>query len=447
MQAAWLLLTFCAATRANFWLRTVPREFTQGYAEVHDRSVTSCLEQILHMHNIPQHIWESASMPLTMGGLGVGGASRTCDAAHWGSWADCLEMVTNRHPHIAHAILRGLASRTPGLFECRPRVRGPIERHRSGSSVLGSPCGRFCVLRMSTWSQSPVNQATVGRSLRQCRFRLSTEGRMAHPLTGRRKQWSDHKVARSLRSRSPRCPRAVSRESLRSRFGFSCCGASVLLCPSVFGPAGVAVSSTSLATTAHLAAQEGRWEEEGSLPKALWPRFAGKEEPGCLSMQCCGTSTLFHCAPTDVAWRFAEGLTLCGGCQLALDATVVSPLHGDATHRRRADIEDGVALREARKRKERTYPELCEGNGRARFVVIAGEVGGRWSEETKTFLWSLACAKASSVPATDVRQCPSRLVQEMDMPPGLLFGEGSGSLQGGFSRSGRPGAVSQGGGG
>ena len=32
VQAAWLLLTFCAATRANFWLRTVPREFTQGYA-------------------------------------------------------------------------------------------------------------------------------------------------------------------------------------------------------------------------------------------------------------------------------------------------------------------------------------------------------------------------------------------------------------------------------
>ena len=30
--------------------------------------------------------------------------------------------------------------------------------------------------------------------------------------------------------------------------------------------------------------------------------------------------------------------------------------------------------------------------------MIAGEVGGRWSEETKAFLWCLACAKASSVP-------------------------------------------------
>ena len=31
-----------------------------------------------------------------------------------------------------------------------------------------------------------------------------------------------------------------------------------------------------------------------------------------------------------------------------------------------------------------------------RMVVIAGEVGGRWSEETKAFLWSLACEKSRS---------------------------------------------------
>ena len=115
VQAAWFLLTFCAATRANFWLRTVLREFTRGYAEVHDRSVTSCLEQILHARHPPAYLGVGFHA-LTLGGLGVGGASRTCDAANWGSWADCLEMVKNRHPHIAHAILRGLASRSPGYW-------------------------------------------------------------------------------------------------------------------------------------------------------------------------------------------------------------------------------------------------------------------------------------------------------------------------------------------
>ena len=93
----------------------------------------------------------------------------------------------------------------------------------------------------------------------------------------------------------------------------------------------------------------------------------------------------------------AEGLTLFGGCQLALDATLVSPLHGDGTQRRGADVTDGAASGEARKDKARTHPELCRGNGRALLVVIAGEVGGPWSEETKSFLWCLASAKAASV--------------------------------------------------
>ena len=93
----------------------------------------------------------------------------------------------------------------------------------------------------------------------------------------------------------------------------------------------------------------------------------------------------------------AEGLTLFGECQLALDATIVSPLHGDGTHRRGADITDGAALGEARKDKVRTYPDLCRGNGMTLLVVIAGKVDGRWSDETKSFLWCLGSAKAAAV--------------------------------------------------
>ena len=93
----------------------------------------------------------------------------------------------------------------------------------------------------------------------------------------------------------------------------------------------------------------------------------------------------------------AEGLTMLGRCQLALDATLVLPHHGDGTHRRGADIKDGAALSEARKDKVKTFPELCRGNGKAFLVVIVGEVGGRWSDETKSFLLCLASAKAAAV--------------------------------------------------
>ena len=94
----------------------------------------------------------------------------------------------------------------------------------------------------------------------------------------------------------------------------------------------------------------------------------------------------------------ADGLPLFGGAQLATDTTLVSALRRDGTARPQADSIDGVALAVARRNKTRTYPELSGGDGRARFVVLAAEVGGRWSEEVRKFLGALATAKARSSP-------------------------------------------------
>ena len=399
VQAAWLLLSFCAATRANFWLRTVPREFTLDYAEKHDRSVHRCLEQILQMDDIPQHIWESASMPLTLGGLGVGGASRMCDAAHWSSWADCLEMVQNRHPHIAHAILGGLATRTPGYLravqESGDRLRGvgvqvpswealaaglrpedvdmepepsqPKHGWQKFASVTIQNVHRETVV----WpTLSPAEQAMV----RSQSGPLASVPFTAMPTSRVTRITSDLfrvLLLRRLRSPLPLCVRSCRCGRLLDVLGHHRAACST---GGALGRRGFAVESA----VAQICREGGARVSLNAMLRDL------------------------DIVPLRTDGRrlevVAEGLTLFGGCQLALDATVVSPLHGDATHRRRADIEDGVALREARRRKERTYPELCQGNGRARLVVIAGEVGGRWSDETKTFLWSLACAKATSVP-------------------------------------------------
>ena len=95
----------------------------------------------------------------------------------------------------------------------------------------------------------------------------------------------------------------------------------------------------------------------------------------------------------------AEGLPLFGGMQLAIDATLVSPLHCDGTARPGAAHIDGVALQVAQRRKERTYPELVGPRTRSRLVVLAGEVGGRWSSETCTFVRLLAIARARSEPS------------------------------------------------
>ena len=94
----------------------------------------------------------------------------------------------------------------------------------------------------------------------------------------------------------------------------------------------------------------------------------------------------------------ADGLVLWRGAQLALDTTMVSPLRRDATTRPRSANFDGAALEVARRRKEATCPELSGEGGRARLVVLAAEVGGRWSAETAQFLTSPAKARAQEVP-------------------------------------------------
>ena len=85
------------------------------------------------------------------------------------------------------------------------------------------------------------------------------------------------------------------------------------------------------------------------------------------------------------------------GQQVAVDTTLVSPLKRSGDPRPRADREDGVALAEARRDKEHRYPELLRGT-RCKLVVTAMEVGGRWSEEARCFLETLAEGRARDIP-------------------------------------------------
>ena len=96
----------------------------------------------------------------------------------------------------------------------------------------------------------------------------------------------------------------------------------------------------------------------------------------------------------------ANNLPLWNGAQLAIDTTLISPLRSDGTPTSHAAHFDGVALQRARRRKERTYPELLDRNGRVRLVVLAIEIGGRWSEEAQDFIMQLARAKARTAPVS-----------------------------------------------
>ena len=73
LQSAWLVLVWWTTARANFWLRTVPPEWAHAFAEAHDRGLSQCLCAIMHVS--VNAAWssarESATLPLSMGGLGL----------------------------------------------------------------------------------------------------------------------------------------------------------------------------------------------------------------------------------------------------------------------------------------------------------------------------------------------------------------------------------------
>ena len=74
---------------------------------------------------IPAEAKTAQSMPWTLGGLGIGGAERVRDAAHWGSWADCLEMIKVRHPDVATKVIRGFAQSSS---QCCKAVSDAVSR-------------------------------------------------------------------------------------------------------------------------------------------------------------------------------------------------------------------------------------------------------------------------------------------------------------------------------
>ena len=77
-------------------LRSVPPDVADEYARDHDAAMRRCKSQLLDVE-IPDESWAVASLPLSIGGLGLRNASRMSTPACWASWADCLHTVQQRH--------------------------------------------------------------------------------------------------------------------------------------------------------------------------------------------------------------------------------------------------------------------------------------------------------------------------------------------------------------
>ena len=107
---------------------------------------------------------------------------------------------------------------------------------------------------------------------------------------------------------------------------------------------------------------------------------------------------MFRTPMTTEDWRSWPTVSHSSAVQLAVDTTLVSAVRGDGQPQQGASNRDGVVLTRARRKKETTYPELVRPGSRAKLVVLALEVGGRWSKEARTFVQLLAQARARSEP-------------------------------------------------
>ena len=110
LQCAWLLLLFCAATRANYFLRVVQPAWAERFAFTHDENVWNCTQELLDIEGTVR-VRQLSSLPLAFGGLGPRSAIRSQNAASWASWADSLPRIRERHPkhcgpHRRHLVPR-----------------------------------------------------------------------------------------------------------------------------------------------------------------------------------------------------------------------------------------------------------------------------------------------------------------------------------------------------
>ena len=395
LQASWLLLLFCCSPRCNYLLRIFPPSVTAEYAGAHDSAVLSTFADFLGVDGLPDRARRIAQLPLSLGGLGLVSAAQTSVSAYWASWADCLPVLGQHLPPAARAFLRDLEAPAPCL-RAAATTRAELSladwTPPSWRELCdGVPAPTLQEDGPSTFVRGWQGAAASAVARRQCEQLLSTLDPSSEALL--RSQQGP--FASRFLTTVPTCP-ALSYPSHLFR---------VLLLRRLRLPLPLSQRYCrcrrpldSLGDHRAACARAGVLRSRGCPLERAAARVC--REAG--ARVTCNTRLADMNLQVDrVDDRrlevVANGLPLWGGQQLAVDTTLVSPLSGSGQPCRRGGRVQGAALALARRRKERTYPELLRSE-RCRLVVLAVKVGGRWSDEAASFVRALARAKAREVP-------------------------------------------------
>ena len=406
-QAAWVLLVHSAAQRANHTIRVVPPSLSSSYAADHDEAMWAAFCAILGAEDFSSDSTAKSvsTMPARLGGLGLRSAARTAQAAYWASWMDALPVLAAKCPDLAASAVRDLSHEdgpsaaclqeandarnqlitlgTQGVPTWAEAVAGPEPPQRSNSedddddfdrgwqsyatsahetnfaeSVVKPICdGPRRALMLSqggsggAWLRAIPSEAVF--QMRAARFQVALR---------RRLRWALPLAQGICRGRS--CKRQLDQKGDHA---------------------------ASCAISGLLKLRSRPFEK-------VWVRIL-REAGIRIRENVLLRDTGVEVDPADRRniEIVATGLPMEHGIPVAVDATMVSPLHADGSIYDRADSVPGIALHRARRAKAETYPELAA-SPQLRLLTVAIETGGRMNGEARALLKTLAAQRAESEP-------------------------------------------------
>ena len=118
-----------------------------------------------------------------------------------------------------------------------------------------------------------------------------------------------------------------------------------------------------------------------------------------------------------------DGLPLSGGAQFVVYVTLVSPLHCDGSSCPGAALTRGAVMAVVRRRKERT-PSVDRSERQSPSGCACGEIGGRRSSETRTFVRLLAKGQRQRGALHLATSCGASVALAVGITLGVPFSKG-----------------------
>ena len=372
-QVSWLLLLYTAAPRAQFALRTLPLRLTRDFAHAHDARVLTVLSALLLAEGpspLPPAAARVAQLALRHGGLGLRSAALHAPAAYWASWADAVAVLHVRDAPLVNSLVQALDNRS--VLEW-----SPVQDLAQASDALaeaGFAVPRWADLPRHCPAPAPDDADPDDPDVPYRGWQRSASRVLDDRASAEHRRAVGPAELALLDSQSgPFAARLLTVRPVGPEFALDSALFRVLLLrrlrlPLPLAPARCRCGRPLDAVGDHVAA----------CPRSGVLRARGGPLERAAARVCreAGAAVATHVLVRDLNLQahrhderrievIANGLPLWGGSQLAVDTTLVSPLTSAGVPRRRRGSTAGAALAEARRAKERTYPEFADARGAA----------------------------------------------------------------------------------